>query len=470
MCLTLQARPAQNRAKAPNWRLVMGKIPKLVVVGSLVCTVLAVTIGAQPMMPGAKKVAGETWRNSMSMEMQGMTMPMPGGGRETCVPVGRAQETLAAPDKDCKVYDTQASGNKFSAKFSCTGNQRMEGSMESVSDGDHIRGTMRARMPDGNQMTMKFDNTRLGKACEAIDYSGVKAPPVPVLAQVDLCKISNSSAMKDIYLNFIGPASAECKKSAHFKTFCALVKSPSGLLWLDMEQRKNATMDFSAYEKITDVSATKEPLTKSLATCGIDKSPTAVAALKRSLLATAEAEVNWDYLLIEGDAGSGGGGGGQGGGTGGRQGGGGGGGQGGVGGLGGMAGAAQTQCTGLGFTSTSSNNPKYAQVCRDYGYPLSRGDYDGARGNAYRKYGLDYASSGGSSGGVAASQSSAAGTRAGRTAGAPPAGAPTTGSAAAAAAENAQAPADPDSEPSEKDDSNAAIEKGKRVLRGIFGR
>jgi hypothetical protein len=284
----------------------MGKIPKVALGGSLVCVALAVAIGAQPMLPGAKKVPGETWRNSMSMEMMGMTMPMPNANKETCVPVGRAQEAMAAPDKDCQVYDTQASGNRFSAKFRCSGKQQMEGSMESVSDGDHIRGTMRARSPDGNEFTMRFDNTRLGTACEATDYSGVKPPPVPVVAQVDLCKISNTSEMKDIYIKFIGPNSADCRKSPHFKTFCARVKSPSGLLWLDMEQRKNENFDASAYEKATglDYSSMQKPLTTSFAACGFDSSPTGLAALKRSLLPTAESEVNWDYLLIYGDLGS----------------------------------------------------------------------------------------------------------------------------------------------------------------------
>jgi hypothetical protein len=431
----------------------MVKIPTVVLGGSLVCAAFAVTVGAQPMMPGAKKVPGETWRNSMSMEMMGMTMPMPNGNKETCVPIGRAQEAMAAPDKDCQVYDTQASGNKFSGKFRCTGQQKMEGSMESVSDGTRVRGTMRARMADGNEVTMKFDNTRIGKACEAIDYSGYKPPPPPVFAQVDPCKISNTSEMKDIYLNFIGPSSADCKKSPYFKTFCARVKSPSGFLWLDMEQRKNATGDFSIYEKATglDFSASKEPLTKSLGACGLGTASTAVAALRRNLLTVAEAEINWDYLLIEGDAGSGGAGqGGAGGGQGGA-----GGGQGSGGGLGGMAGTAQQQCTGRAYTGhLTSNNPKYGQVCVDYGFTLTRGDYEGARGVAYQKYGLEYTGSGG----VAARRAPAAGT--------PAAGV----SPAAAAANGAQAPVDDAKpKPSGTDKAKDTLEKGKKVLRGIFG-
>lgn len=166
----------------------MGKIPKVSLGGFLVCAALAGIVGAQPTPPGAKKVPGEMWRNSMSMEMQGMSMPMPGGAKETCVPVGRAQEAMAAPDKDGQVYDTQAAGNRLSAKFRCTGQQKMEGSMESVADGDRIRGTMRARSTDGSEFRMKFDNTRLGKACEAIDYAGYKPPPPPQYATVDICK------------------------------------------------------------------------------------------------------------------------------------------------------------------------------------------------------------------------------------------------------------------------------------------
>jgi Protein of unknown function (DUF3617) len=438
----------------------MGRIPTVVLIGSLVCVSLAATIGAQPMMAGAKKVPGETWRNSMSMEMMGMTMPMPNGNKETCVPIGRAQEAMAAPDKDCQVYDTQASGNRFSGKFRCTGQQKMEGSMESVSDGTHVRDTMRAHMADGNEVTMKFDNTRIGKACEAVDYSGVKPPPPPPqYATVDPCKAMAEDIARS-YSSFVG-SNAQCAKSPYFKTFCAAVKSPAGFLGLDMEQRKNAGLDYSSYDKIMDTSVMKAPLTKSLEACGIAKTPAAVAALQRNLMSVAEAEINWDYLLVYGDQGSGGAGGGSGG-AGGVQGGGAGGGQGG--GLGGLAGTAQQQCTGRAYTGhLTSNNPKYGKVCVDYGYPLSRGDYAGARGLAYQKFGLEYTGNGG----VAASPASAAGAR---SAGASPA-APTAGSAAdaAAGAAGAQPPADPNAKPSGKDKAKEALEKGKKVLRGIFG-
>jgi Protein of unknown function (DUF3617) len=236
----------------------MGRNPKVVIGISLVGAVVAIAIAAQPMMAGAKKVPGETWRNSMSMEMMGMTMPMPNGNKETCVPIGRAQEAMAAPDKDCQVYDTRAAGNKLSAKFRCSGQQKMEGSMESVSEGNRIRGTMRARTADGNEVTMKFDNTRIGAACEAVDYSGVKPPPQPQYAQFDMCKISDDDKTKDFYIRFVGPGGEQCRKSAHFKTFCARVKSPADFLWLDIEQRKNEKVDFSAYRRIGSEGTTQQ--------------------------------------------------------------------------------------------------------------------------------------------------------------------------------------------------------------------
>jgi Protein of unknown function (DUF3617) len=437
----------------------MRKTPKIAVGGFVVGAVLAAAVVAQPMLPGGKKVPGEIWRNSMTMEMQGMTMPMPGGGRENCVPKGNPQAAMAAPpDKDCKVYDTQFSGNKFSGKFSCTGQQKMEGTMESVSDGDHVRGTMHARSADGNEFTMKFDNTRIGTACEAIDNSGYKPPPPPQYAQVDVCK---QYAEGVSYQQFVGK-DAPCAKSPYFKTYCEHVKTPAGFLGLDMEQRKNARLNYSAYDKILDTSAMKAPLTKSLEACGIAKTPSAVAALQRSLLPVAEAEINWDYLLVYGDLGNGGAGGGSGGAGGGQ--GGAGGGQSGGGGLGGLPGTAQQQCTGRAYTGhLTSNNPKYNKVCVDYGYPLSRGDLEGARGLAYQKYGLEYTGSGG----IAASGTTAAGAT-------PAAGAPTGSSATAAAAssagaQGAQAPADPNAKPTAKDKAKDAIEKGKNVLRGIFG-
>jgi Protein of unknown function (DUF3617) len=434
----------------------MRKIPKLVVAGLVVGAVVAAVVVAQPMLPGAKKVPGETWRNSMSMEMQGMTMPMPGGGRETCVPKGRPQAAMATPpDKDCKVYDKQFSGNKFSGKFSCTGQQKMEGSMESVSDGDHVRGTMHARSGDGNEFTMKFDNTRVGTPCEAVDYSDVAPPPPPPqYATIDACK----SLVEDVAKNygaFVG-ADSRCGKSPYFKTFCAAVKSPAGFLGLDMEQRKNSKLDYSAYDKIVDTSAMKAPLTKSLEACGMAKTPAAVAALQRSLFTQAETEINWDYLLIYGDIGSGGAGGGSGN-TGGGQG---GAGSGHGGGLGGLAGTAQQQCTGRAFTGhLTSNNPKYNKVCVDYGYPLSRGDLEGARGLAYQKFDVQYMASGG----VAASGASAAGTSA--AAGAPPANA----AAGAGAADRAPANEDPNAKPAGANKAKDALDKGKKILRGIFG-
>jgi hypothetical protein len=104
--------------------------------------------------------------------------------------------------------------------------------------------------------------------------------------------------------------------------------------------------------------------------------------------------------------------------------------------------------------SMGSKTPKYAQACRDYGFTLTQGDYQGARAAAYRKFNVEYASSGG----VAASRSSAAGTPA---AGASPAG---------SAPEGAQPPADPNAKPAATDVAKEALEKGKNVLRGIFGR
>ncbi len=139
-------------------------------------TALLAVLGAQMVALADDKPAGETWQETMSMEMAGMSMPS--RTVEVCVPAGKAQEALSKPQgpgmgDNCSVQDAKQDGNKFTAKFICTGKQPVQGSIETIFEGDHSKGTMTMSM-NGQQMTMKTDSKKLGTACTPRTVAGAK--------------------------------------------------------------------------------------------------------------------------------------------------------------------------------------------------------------------------------------------------------------------------------------------------------
>ncbi len=124
------------------------------------------------MVPAQEKVAGEKWRTRASMQTEGFSVPE--RVMEVCLPkTDKPEEAMLnqqQPPGDCKVSNIKRSGNKTSADLKCTGPAAMEAHWEVETVGDTMRGTMDAKM-GGRKMTTKFENTRLGQACEV--------PPVP---------------------------------------------------------------------------------------------------------------------------------------------------------------------------------------------------------------------------------------------------------------------------------------------------
>jgi hypothetical protein len=119
-----------------------------------------------------EKIAGEKWRTRTSMQTDGFSMPE--RTMEVCLPkTDKPDEAMLNQQQapgDCKVSNIKRSGNKTSADLKCTGPTAMEGHWEVETVGDTVRGTMAATMA-GRKMTTKFENTKLGQACEV--------PPVP---------------------------------------------------------------------------------------------------------------------------------------------------------------------------------------------------------------------------------------------------------------------------------------------------
>ena len=144
---------------------------------SCAATVVLLSIfAAQGVALSDDKPAGEMWQQTISMEMAGMNMPP--RTMQICVPAGKAQEAFSKPQGpgvggNCSVQDAKHEGNRFTAKFICTGKQPIQGTIENIFEGDHSKVTMIMSM-SGQQMTMKTDSQKVGTACTPRTLPGAK--------------------------------------------------------------------------------------------------------------------------------------------------------------------------------------------------------------------------------------------------------------------------------------------------------
>ncbi len=366
-----------------------------------------------PLPPGAKKVPGEKWRQKMSMKMGAMSMPA--RTMEVCLPIGKEQEGAAQPpDKNCRMHDIKQSGGKFSAKFTCTGENAGEGSMETSRQGDTVISDMMMRSKNG-EMNMHGETTKLGGACEAIDYSGVKFEVPP---PVDMCDVMMKNKDMDFRTNrsltarssgaFIGKA-AVCAGKPPMKDYCAAVQTHSGFFSLrvgeyQIEKIIKASGDASAYKSDPSM---RTPLLTSVQSCGLGKGKAAVEVLRTKLLADAEAKSAWTFLVAEGDDAI----------------------------YARLQTFAKENCSGRGFTETKSK--QFRGLCLYYGPDLIAGRFPQAKNIAFGEQN-DEALSASSSGSA-------------------------DGSGA-----NASDTVKPEDEKANK--TKDTLDKGKKLLRGILGR
>jgi hypothetical protein len=303
------------------------------------------TASAQP------KATGELWRQSMSMEMRGMQMP--GQTSEVCVPKGKEKESAGlAGRSDCRIYDTQQSGTRFAAKFECRGKEPMSGSMETIQEGDRIRGTMTVQS-DGEKMTMRYDMQRLGKACEVPQAPPVvaAAPSVPgkgMCATMDEQLLKEPQRVGELAMHYVGK-SASCGAPPQNKTFCSVVNSPVGYLELKRGEAQVESMKAGGGIDAETLAQLGMPLADSMRTCGLGSGPEAVAKLVASLQPGAREKGAWDFLVLEGDEAS----------------------------QAFLRDTAKAQCSGRSFTT--AREPRYQGLCGPYGLQLVRGDVAAAR-------------------------------------------------------------------------------------------
>jgi len=106
----------------------------------------------------------ELWQMSTQMEMEGMQLP--GRSQQVCMKKGEAQpQSLGQQDPNCKFTDQRRSGNTFTWKVVCTGDNAMTGSGQMTRNRDTLQGRMQMKGKDG-EMKISYSG-KLSGSCDA---------------------------------------------------------------------------------------------------------------------------------------------------------------------------------------------------------------------------------------------------------------------------------------------------------------
>lgn len=400
----------------------------VIVVSGIAC-ILAATAYAQ------QKVPGEKWRSTVSMQTEGFSMPA--RTTEVCAPVGKAAETMGQQGGDnCTISNWKQSGNKFSYDIKCTGEDGMVGHFEGENLGNTMRGSMTGKTADMT-MQMKFESTKLGQACEALDYSNYK-PPVVAMPTIDICadvtRNLNPGDLANVGATLLtkyptpdGKGTADCTKHAAFKTFCSKVQTPQGFAGLDFREWEQRSFPVAANE---DAAARmrRAPLNEAIRACGLGTGAAGIQALQARMLAAAEKEHDYGFLLYYGAEEK----------------------------FATVQATAKRECSGRSFTNAA--NKDYQQLCRNFGSALARNDRPGALQGAGCNGDRTDPQRGICVGGLRADNAAA-----------------TTGFPGGASSQGAAGSTQPEATPAEDaektatDKAKEAVEKGKKALRGLLG-
>ncbi len=398
-----------------------------------------------------EKVPGEKWRMKMSMQTEGFSMPA--RTTEMCLPIAKPEEAMMRPqsadNSNCTMSNLRQSGNKTSADIKCTGKEAMDGHMEVEKLSENsVRGAMTGNT-SGMSMKMEYEYTKLGQACEAIDYSNYK-PPVVNLTPIDFCAqaaekfdprnlTASGIALLQKYPTADGKGMADCSKHAGFKQFCSAAQTPSGFAQLDSAQwRQRDVPVYGDESNDASLRMNRTPLTETMRACGLGAGEAGIASLQKRMMGVAEKERLWGFQLYYGvDAH-----------------------------YADIRAIAQRECSGRSFTNAA--NQDYLGLCRRYGAVLARDDRPGVLAAAGcteeredRVRDICIGARGEGSGVVTDAGDADAVTGSSSVAGSaqPGAGAAQTGSEAADDADKDGA----------KNKAKDALDKGKRALRGLFG-
>ena len=114
-------------------------------------------------LPAAAQGKDDLWEIVSKMEMPGMPMAMPAQTNRACVGKNRKDEEMIPKHGDCRMVESNRTGNKFTYKMDCSG-QGAATVVGAITFGDNAYdGQMRMTMKQTNDtMNMTFTGKRVG--------------------------------------------------------------------------------------------------------------------------------------------------------------------------------------------------------------------------------------------------------------------------------------------------------------------
>ena len=105
---------------------VSGVVPELLRLHGVRSTRIAVAAIAALVLPleGQAQGKDDLWEVTTKMEMAGMPMAMPAQTSRMCTAKNRKDEDLIPRRENCKLLESNRSGNKITYKMACTGKER----------------------------------------------------------------------------------------------------------------------------------------------------------------------------------------------------------------------------------------------------------------------------------------------------------------------------------------------------------
>jgi hypothetical protein len=120
-------------------------------------------------LPAAAQEKDELWETTVKMEMAGMPMSMPAQTVRACMEKGAKEDSYVPKQGECKTVESNRSGNTYTFKMVCEGNNRLTGSGEITFTDGAYAGRMKMTGMMGGQpvdMTQTYSGKRVG-SCTA---------------------------------------------------------------------------------------------------------------------------------------------------------------------------------------------------------------------------------------------------------------------------------------------------------------
>ena len=131
-----------------------------------ILTVIVIAVPSLVLAQVAKKgEAGDLWEMTIKMEMVGMPMSMPAQTHRSCLSRQAGDEKYLPTRDNCKVTQSQRTGNTQRFRMECTGRDAMSAEGEVTHAGSSYTGKMRmsGKMEGQNvEMSQTFSGKRVG--------------------------------------------------------------------------------------------------------------------------------------------------------------------------------------------------------------------------------------------------------------------------------------------------------------------